>query len=196
MVCTRYFNGILMQKTNYYRLAIGRFPLDAVLIGRLYDGVVQKKLRRFKFVHNTVDSVYFRSIFAELVEESGIKNMPHNSVIVYPPISLKDRILRWPNHAKRLAKIFSDLLWAESLVCPFHKSFFAGHQSQRNKSQRKQIISEYRLKRHTPYTLEGKEVIIIDDIITTGYTMFALGNLLKTLWVKKITWFFLASHKI
>lgn len=83
-----------MQKTNYYRSAIARFPLDAVFIGRLYDGVIQKKLRRFKFVHNTVDSVYFKSIFAELIEESDIKNMSHNSIIIYPPISFKDRVFR------------------------------------------------------------------------------------------------------
>lgn len=196
MVCMRFFNDIPMQKTNYYRSAIARFPLDGVFVGRLYDWVVQKKLRRFKFVHNTVDNVYFRSIFAELIEESGIKNMSHNYIILYPPISLKDRIFRWPNHAKKLAKIFWNLLWTHSIVCPFHKNFFAGHQSQRNKSQRKQILAEYTLKRHIPQDLEGKEVIIIDDIITTGYTMYALWNLLKTLWVKKITWFFLASHKI
>lgn len=174
----RFFNDIPMQKTNYYRTAIARFPLDGVFVGRLYDGVLQKKLRRFKFVHNTVDSVYFRSIFAELIEESGIKDMSQ-SIIVYPPISLKDRIFRGPNHAKRLAKIFATLIGTQCIVCPFHKSFFAGHQSQRNKSQRKQILSEFSLKKHKIADLQDKEIIIIDDIITTGYTMYALGNLLK-----------------
>jgi len=64
-----------------------------VFVGRFYDGVIQKKLRRFKFVHNTVDTVYFETIFRELIAESGIKNTP-NTLILYPPISLKDRIFR------------------------------------------------------------------------------------------------------
>jgi hypothetical protein len=94
MVYMKFFKDIPMQKTNYYRSVISHFPLNGVFIGRLYDGEVQKKLRRFKFVHNNVDHVYFRSIFAELIEESGIKNMSQNCIIIYPPISLKDRIFR------------------------------------------------------------------------------------------------------
>lgn len=196
MVSMKFFNDIPMQKTNYYKWSLAWFPLQAVFVGRFYDGVIQKKLRRFKFVHNTVDTVYFETIFRELIAESGIKNTP-NTLIVYPPISLKDRIFRWPNHAKKLAKIFATILWTQAVMCPFHKNFFAGHQSRRTKLERKQIFSEYHLKREIPYPLlQNKEIIIIDDIITTGYTAYSLGRLLQPLWVKWILWFFLASQKM
>lgn len=66
----RFFSDIPMQKTNYYKSVISNFPLKSVFVGHLYDGVIQKKLHRFKFVHNRVDSVYFETIFRELIAES------------------------------------------------------------------------------------------------------------------------------
>jgi predicted amidophosphoribosyltransferase len=35
-------------------------------------------------------------------------------------------------------------------------------------------MSEYSLANSSSYDFESKDVILIDDIITTGYTMYAL----------------------
>lgn len=40
---------------------------------------------------------------------------------------------------------------------------------------------EYKLKAGFYEVFQGKEVVFIDDIITTGYTAYTLGKLLKTL---------------
>ncbi|MEI6711156.1 MAG: hypothetical protein WCK88_02760 [bacterium] len=82
-----------MQKTNYYKQIFSQFPLDAVFVGHFYDGVIQRKLHRLKFVNNTADNAYFESIFREIIAESDVKK-DGEIIIVYPPISLKDRILR------------------------------------------------------------------------------------------------------
>ncbi len=190
----KFFNDILMQKTNYYKTAILWFSLDGVWVGWFYDRVIQRKLHRFKFVHNTVDIVYFETMFRELIHESGIKNT-EEYLIVYPAISLKDRLLRWPNHAKRLAKIFARTLGVKNIYCPFQKKFFAGHQSRRNKAQREQIQWEYQLKKNSLEIVRGKEIILVDDIITTWYTAHTLGLLLKREWSGGVIGFFLASHK-
>ncbi len=191
----RFFNATPMQKTNYYKQTILHFPLEAIFVGHFYDGVIQKKLHRFKFVHNTVDSVYFESTFRHLVEESGIQKN-HESIIIYPPISFKDRLFRWPNHAKKLAIIFAKIIGSNHIYCPFQKKFFAGHQSLRNKHERKNIQLEYFLKKNISCDFRDKEVFMIDDIITTGYTAYTLGTLLQGLRPKRITGFFLASHKV
>jgi predicted amidophosphoribosyltransferase len=115
---------------------------------------------------------------------------------VYPPISLKDRIFRWPNHAKRLAKIFAKVLGWWQVCCPFRKNVFAWHQSRRNKTQRKQIVQEYTLKQSETSSLYDKDIVFIDDIITTGYTMLALWNLLSSVKKRSMIGFFLASHKV
>ena len=65
----RYFIDNRMQKTQYYKTAIPNFSLDEVLVGSYYDADVQRKIHRFKFVHNRVDRVYFESLFADLQKE-------------------------------------------------------------------------------------------------------------------------------
>lgn len=79
-----------MLKTEHYKKSIPNFSLDKVVVGGYYDEEMQRKIRRFKFVQNRVDHVYFRSIFAQIEEEYPCKP----DIIVYPPISLRDRIFR------------------------------------------------------------------------------------------------------
>lgn len=195
MVSMRYFNDIPMQKTNYYKHSISDFSLDAVFVWGLYDEDTQRKIRRYKFVHNPVDSVYFESIFRELIEEIGIKNW-ENTSIIFPPISLKDRIFRWPNHAKKLARIFASCVHSTNILCPFYKNFFAGHQSRRNKQEREKILSEYRPNLSYTERLSGKKVILVDDVISTGYTAHILWKILKeNFWAQSVVGVFLASKK-
>lgn len=79
-----------MDKLPIYRRQIADFSLDGVFVAALYDEDMQRKIHRFKFVHNRVDRVYFESLFSLLYEQ----NMTDFDVIIYPPVSLRDRILR------------------------------------------------------------------------------------------------------
>jgi len=184
-----------MQKSRHYKKNIPRFSLGEVYVARTYESDMQQKLHRFKFVHNHVDTEYFRTLFRALIEESGIKNLSEYSV-VYPPISLKDRIFRGPNHAKKLAILFASIIGSKNVFCPFTKSFFAGHQSRRKKGERKKVQSEYVFKKNQRAPLKNTEVILIDDIITTGYTAHTLGRLLQRSGTKKTIGFFLSSKKV
>lgn len=185
-----------MQKTNYYKRTIPGFSLDTVLVGRFYDSDMQKRLHRYKFVHNPVDSVYFQDIFTWLIKEAS-DSMHTETVIVYPPVSLKDRIIRWPNHAKKLSKIVQTLFHSKEILCPFYKNFFAGHQSRRNKSERQKIVSEYGALFLERQKIFGKEVILVDDVISTGYTAHILWKILKEeLGATVVTGIFLTSQKI
>ena len=58
-----------MQKTHYYKSVIPGFSLDEVFVGSYYDEDMQRRIHRFKFVHNRVDRVYFESLFAHLQKE-------------------------------------------------------------------------------------------------------------------------------
>ena len=79
-----------MLKTEHYKRSIPSFSLDKVVVGTLYDEEMQRKIHRFKFVHNHVDRVYFETLFSQMKEE-----FPYTpDIIVYPPISLRDRIWR------------------------------------------------------------------------------------------------------
>jgi predicted amidophosphoribosyltransferase len=185
----RSFN--LMQKTNHYKSSLPDFAVDEVVVARHYDQDMQKKIRRFKFVHNYVDRVYFDSLFQELIKEIPVEG----DIITYPPIRWIDRILRWPNHARILAEYFQKHV-PMKILCPFHKSLFATHQSRRKKSERTRVRKEYSLITKYIPDIRGKSVILVDDLITTGHTAHALATLLKKAGAKSVTGYFLASEKV
>lgn len=79
-----------MLKSEHYKNNIPRFSLEKVVVGAYYDEEMQRKIHRFKFVHNHVDRVYFEELFASMKRE-----FPYQpDIIIYPPISLRDRIFR------------------------------------------------------------------------------------------------------
>ena len=179
-----------MLKTQHYKRSIPKFSLDTVVVGAYFDDEMRRKIHRFKFVHNHVDHVYFDELFSHIQEEYPY--IP--DVIVYPPISLRDRILRWPNHARLLAQYFS----SENvrIICPFRKKLFSSHQSRRTRAERAQVRDEYSFNEQYGESMKGKKILLIDDLITTGYTAQTLGKLLKKAGAKEVVGYFLASEKV
>ena len=157
-----------MLKTEHYKRSIPSFSLDKVVIGALYDEEMQRKIHRFKFVHNHVDRVYFQSLFSQMQKEYPY--IP--DIIVYPPISLRDRIFRGPNHARKLVEYFGSHKILS--LSPFHKKFFTSHQSRRTKEERMAVRDEYSFIEKYKNQIEDKRILLIDDVITTGYTSHTL----------------------
>ncbi len=157
-----------MLKTEHYKRCVPGFSLDKVVVASFYDEEMRRKIHRFKFVHNYVDNVYFETLFSQIEEEYPY--IP--DVIVYPPISLRDRIFRGPNHAQVLARYFQK--GEIPILSPFNKKFFTTHQSRQAKADRSNIRREYSLKDPFKELFKGKKVLLIDDIITTGYTAHTL----------------------
>lgn len=180
-----------MLKTEHYKRNIVDFSLDKVIVGAYYDDVMQRKIRRFKFAHNYVDRVYFESLFSHSIEEY----VPKGDVIVYPPVSALDWIIRGPNHAEKLAEYFCHI-YNKPILCPFRKKLFAGHQSRRNKKERASVRKEYLLDKTYKSQIKGARIILVDDLITTGYTAHTLGKLLKKAGAKEVIGYFLASEKV
>lgn len=179
-----------MLKSEHYKNNIPRFSLEKVVVGAYYDEEMQRKIHRFKFVHNHVDRVYFEELFASMKQE-----FPYQpDIIIYPPISLRDRIFRWPNHAKILTKYFfpGDI----PVLSPFQKKFFTTHQSRRSKKERKGVRDEYVFDEKYRDQIKNKKILLIDDVITTGYTAHTLGSFLQKAGATEIVWFFLASERV
>lgn len=157
-----------MLKTEHYKRSIPSFSLEKVVVGAFYDEEIQRKIHRFKFVHNYVDHVYFQSLFTQMQEE-----YPYTpDIIVYPPISLRDRIFRGPNHAQKLVEYFGSE--NTPTLSPFHKKFFTSHQSRRTKEERRAVRDEYSFIEKYRNQIKDKRILLVDDVITTGYTAHTL----------------------
>lgn len=162
-----------MLKSEHYKRSIPGFALEKVVVGELYSEEMRRRIHRFKFVHNHVDRVYFQELFASIRAE-----FPYSpDCIVYPPVSLRDRILRGPNHAQLLVEYFQP--GGIPVFCPFKKKIFSSHQSRRTKAERSSVREEYSFNSDFTQKIKGKKILLIDDLITTGYTAHTLASLLR-----------------
>lgn len=179
-----------MLKSEHYKRFISGFSLDKVVVGAYYDEAMSRRIHRFKFSHNYVDRVYFEELGAHIQAEYPYEP----DIIVYPPISVWDRIFRGPNHALMLAKYLGTK--NIPILCPFYKKSFSGHQSRRSRAERATLRLEYSLDPRYKDQIKGKKILFIDDLITTGYTAHTLGKLLKKAGAKEVVGYFLASEKV
>lgn len=161
-----------------------------MVVGAYYDEDMSRRIHRFKFSHNYVDRVYFEGLGGRIQAEYPYEP----DIIVCPPISVWDRIFRGPNHTLILAKYLGKK--AIPILCPFHKKSFSGHQSRRTRTERATIRKEYSLDPKLRDQIKGKKILLIDDIITTGYTAHTLGKLLKKSGAKEVVGYFLSSEKM
>ncbi len=58
------------------------------------------------------------------------------------------------------------------------------------------IRHEYSLKQEFRELIKDKRIIIVDDLITTGYTAHTLGKLLKKAGAREVVGYFLSSEKV
>ena len=65
-----------------------------------------------------------------------------------------------------------------------------------DKNQREHIVSgAFKVKKELVSNLEGKKVLVFDDILTTGATATQIAKILKMHAVKEVYFYFIASHK-
>lgn len=58
------------------------------------------------------------------------------------------------------------------------------------------IRHEYSLKQEFCELIKDKRIILVDDLITTGYTAHTLGKLLKKAGAREVVGYFLSSEKV
>lgn len=138
----------------------------------VYAMDIRKAMLRYKFHSET----YMAEIFAEKLIERLEKENIKFDIIVFPAISFLTKRKRGFNQSQLLAKAV-----AKSFDVPceniFKKRMFAIKQAGLSKTARQiNAIYNFSIK---DCDVKGKNILIVDDIITTGATMYALAKLLK-----------------
>ncbi len=181
-----------IDKTLYYKDNINNFSLDWVYIWSIYDKNIQKDLKNFKYRYNTKSLQDFVKIYIRLIWDY-IREDKENLIITWMPIYILDRLFRTYNHTYKLCnKISSDTgIRFKKLV---KKIKHTKKQARLNKNQRAVNI-KWCFKSINQIDIKWKNIIIIDDIISTWNTSHEIWKILKECWANKVYWLFLASYK-
>ena len=148
---------------------------DKILAVFENEGTAQQSFYNYKFSGNPLSAEYFANKLADLVAKK-FGEMPFDTV-TFVPMHWQKKTANGYNHAEIIARLV-----AKRFSLPFRSLLI---QPKKSKTQHTLSISErfiavknkYKLKKHI--NIKGKNILIIDDIMTTGATLSECSRLLK-----------------
>lgn len=165
---------VIRSKNNYFEELISIFK---------YEGLIREKIIQYKFQ----DKSYIYNTFAKIIlkNEKVCGLLKKYDIIIPVPIHRKRKLQRGYNQtqliAKEIAKNIDIKLCDDVLV----KSKNTIAQSKLNKNKRKQNIKGA-FKVLDLERIQGKNILLFDDIFTTGSTVNECSKILKKAGAKTV----------
>ncbi len=165
---------VIRSKNNYFEELISIFK---------YEGLIREKIIQYKFQ----DKSYIYNTFAKIIlkNEKVCGLLKKYDIIIPVPIHRKRKLQRGYNQtqliAKEIAKNIDIKLCDDVLV----KSKNTIAQSKLNKNKRKQNIKNA-FKVLNLEKIQGKNILLFDDIFTTGSTVNECSKILKKAGAKTV----------
>lgn len=149
---------------------------DGAAAALYYTGDVAGAMKRFKFNHRQHYADWFAAQTLPLLAERLEKWKP--DLVTFIPIGLMRLYQRGYNQAELLAEQLAAPL---GLPCraTLSKRAFVGRQSRREGLAARQRNAAKAFQPMTDVDLTGQNVVLVDDIITTGATVEAAAGLLR-----------------
>lgn len=175
--------------TRHYAKEINEIYIDRILVATKYQKICNK-IESYKYRSHRQHAPFFGEILSKLLSKFPEINTK-NSIIIPVPMHWSRYWIRWFDHIRAVVEVVSKLQ-SKKVYFPL-KAKISKRQSQLSKIQR-------RKNRENAYILKKKvnlprEIILVDDIISTGSTINSCAKILKEAWVEKVYWIFLASNQ-
>lgn len=179
-------------EANHRILKTHLYHLDICYYSAYYNRFIKKMLHDFKFN----DKNYLFKPLGQLLVETIIRNSLDKEIdiIFYVSLHRRKKAKRGYNQSELLASYVS-----KKLEIPISHSLkkikSTKEQHKLNKIERQtNLNNSFKLKNGEE--LEGKTILLIDDLITTGATLDECAKVLKEKGVKKVIGLCLASPKV
>lgn len=171
-------------QTEHKKICHLDFPYLLGAAADYRDEAVQELVHALKFDFVKAAA---RPLAALLVKYAERVNYPIDGFVIVPiPLSKTRKRKRGFNQSFLLAEIFADRFDLE-----FHPSILVRHkntlaQSELKDFEKKRANVENCFSVAEPDMVQGKNFILIDDVVTSGATLFEAANALKRAGAKKI----------
>lgn len=173
-----YTNDHLEFINDTYKMFRGRLNIELASSLMYYEKftTAQKMIQDLKYHHNEPVSSYIGKMHARLL--SSIDNWYDIDVVIPVPINKKKLKKRGYNQVQGYAETLAEKLDAELNTKALRRKNETTSQVLKGKSARTQILKSHYFKGDIK-GLEGKHLLLVDDIITTGSTIEACGKILE-----------------
>jgi len=140
------------------------------------EGLVQRIIHELKYRENQDIGKQLGKMFAlELLKSERLNSV---DVLIPVPLHPKKQKMRGYNQSLCIVQGMQEILGCSIDSTTLFRTRYTESQTRKHRYQRWQNVSDLFAVRQ-PETLKGKEVMLIDDIITTGSTVEACVHALK-----------------
>lgn len=172
-LCHECFSLINKDPAYYYDIE----GLDDLIVSFTYSGIMRRLIIDFKFK----GKLSYGDIISEIMTEKILEKNLKDQVITYVPMHKKKEGERGYNQSKILAEKIARNL---DMPCQdvFEKVIDTKFQVGLKKFDREENLRDaFEVKNY------AEEIIIVDDVITTGATISELTKIAKKAGIKKVT---------
>ncbi len=148
----------------------------------VYEGAVRESLHRYKFT----GARYYAPAYGRLLGMRVQQELPEAEVITWVPVSKQRRRQRGYDQSELLARAMG-----RELGLPVERFLEKFRDNQPNSAlpkaeqRRANVLGVYRVKHME--ALQGRRVLLVDDILTTGATASECARVLLTAGAKTVT---------
>lgn len=141
-----------------------------------YTGMVKESLIRFKFYNKPG---YYRT-FAKLIADklNKLTNIEEYDMVISVPLHKHKEFIRGYNQAHLISKALSKLIKLPECSNVMKRERYTESQSLLDRQKRNQNVKGAFSVR-LPQKAEGKTILLVDDILTTGSTLEECSRVLK-----------------
>ena len=171
-------NNFLKENNSAEILMAGRIPFERIVTFSYFveGGVLRPMVHKLKYYDGKDMGILLGKMFGEdLLASDFINNI---DIIVPVPLHPKKQRSRGYNQAEIIAHGISEATEIPVMSNNFIRVVFNPTQTKRTKTERWENVSGiFKIKDSNLF--DGKHILLVDDVITTGSTIEACGNALQ-----------------
>lgn len=157
------------------------FYFDKAISCIEYSDISKSMILGFKYKNKTYMAKYISNIMKEKLDLENIKF----DYITFVPLHKKRMRKRGFNQSEKIAKELGKMIDIPILDCIYRKSNTNRLYNLNRKERKIELKNAFLVKENINYA-NGKDILLIDDIFTTGSTVNEISKLLKLNNVNKI----------
>lgn len=188
------FQELFIDKNPHYKESLWEYwHLDGTFVALEYTDELKTELEAYKYYSKQEKKAVFLPKLTECFKLFCLENTEKDAIVTTVPLHFLSHLRRGYNHSELLAKdiakqqgnVFRNLL---------RKSRFTKHQAKLNKFHRlRNIRNSFSFHEKYLKDIKGKDIILVDDVISTGSTANECALVLKKNGAKRVFWLFLAT---
>ncbi len=187
-----YTNTVSIQELgNHYKNELNHFHLDQIWVASEYR-YTKDIIERFKYHSEREHAQWLSEYLVSIAGQcDNVLNDDKEWIIVPVPMHWSRYLIRGFDHISLLSKFVSESIWIPSQKVL--STSFRFRQSKLSRMSRlANKINAFRI--HDDSSIIWKNIILIDDVISSGSTANACAEVLKIAGAKKVIGWFIASN--